>query len=91
MFRKALLAMMSAVVAMAGASAAGAEEPRAAAAKAVTNERGYGYVFHDDPLAAGQFGSTTAVIRVRPRGGHAALIRPRVQFVTEMLKSADSL
>lgn len=55
------------------------------------NERGYGYVFHDDPLNAGDGGSMAASIIVRPKAGHALLIRPRMQFVTEMLKSVENL
>lgn len=59
----------------------------------VTNpsERGYGYVFRDDPLNADGNGSMAASIIVRPRSGHALLIRPRMQFVTEMLKSVENL
>ena len=55
------------------------------------NERGYGYVFRDDPLNADGAGSMAASIIVRPRSGHALLIRPRMQFVTEMLKSVENL
>lgn len=56
-----------------------------------SNERGYGYVFRDDPLNADGVGSMAASIVVRPRSGHALLIRPRMQFVTEMLKSVENL
>lgn len=55
------------------------------------SNRGYGYVFRDDPLNADGIGSTSASIVVRPRAGHALLIRPRMQFVTEMLKSVENL
>jgi hypothetical protein len=78
---------------MIAASSAQADETRAVttAVAASGSERGYGYVFTDDPLNAGQFGSNTAIIKVRHRGGHATLIRPRVQFVSEMLKSVENL
>jgi hypothetical protein len=51
----------------------------------------YGYVFKDDVLAADRSVLTAVPIRVaeHPRGG--VLLRPRVQFVTEMLKSVEAL
>jgi hypothetical protein len=52
---------------------------------------GYGYEFEDDPLAAGGFGPSDATIRVRPRAARTTLIRPRIQFVDEMLKSVENL
>jgi hypothetical protein len=52
---------------------------------------GYGYEFDDDPLAAGGFGPNDATIRVRPRAARTTLIRPRIQFVDEMLKSVENL
>ena len=91
MFQRALLLSGIAALLLLTASTAGAQEKRSVATTTVTTERGYGYVFYDDPLAAGQYGSTTAILKVRRRGAHAILIRPRVQFVTEMLKSAESL
>ena len=53
--------------------------------------KGYGYEFDDDPLAAGGFGPNDATIRIRPRAARTTLIRPRVSFVTEMLKSVENL
>ncbi len=52
---------------------------------------GYGYEFDDDPLSAGGFGPNDATIRVRPRAARTTLIRPRIQFVDEMLKSVENL
>ena len=52
---------------------------------------GYGYEFDDDPLSAGGFGPHDATIRVRPRAARTTLIRPRIQFVDEMLKSVENL
>jgi hypothetical protein len=54
-------------------------------------KEGYGYEFDDDPLAAGGFGPSDATIRVRPRAARTTLIRPRIQFVDEMLKSVENL
>jgi hypothetical protein len=91
MFRKLMIATLATATLLLASSAAQADETRSTAATTVAMERGYGYVFKDDPLDAGNFGSNTAVIKVRHRGSHTLLIRPRVQFVTEMLKSAESL
>jgi len=51
----------------------------------------YEYKFDDDPLAALPNG--TIIPRITVRGGvlHARLMRPRTQFVVEMLKSTDTL
>ena len=54
-------------------------------------ERGYTYEFGDDPLQAGNNGAYTARIRVLPRGVRQTLIRPRMHFVPEMLKSVENL
>lgn len=54
-------------------------------------ESGYGYEFDDDPLAAGGFGPNEATIRVRPGPVRTTLIRPRVSFVDNMLKSVENL
>lgn len=91
MFRTIMLTTLATMAVLIASSTAFADETRSSAAATVTMERGYGYVFKDDPLDAGQFGSHTAVIKVRHRGAHTLLIRPRVQFVTEMLKSAEAL
>jgi hypothetical protein len=49
------------------------------------------YEFLDDPLAAGNFGPTGGGIVVRKRSMRSLLIRPRTQFITEMLKSVENL
>lgn len=63
----------------------------AAAAGGGDKADGYGYEFDDDPLSAGGFGPNDATIRVRPRAARTTLIRPRIQFVDEMLKSVENL
>jgi hypothetical protein len=55
------------------------------------DEKGYGYEFEDDPLNAGGFGPNDATIRVRPRAARTTLIRPRISFVPEMLKSVENI
>lgn len=52
---------------------------------------GYGYEFSDDPLNAGGFGPNDATIRVRPTAARTTLIRPRISFVQEMLKSVENI
>ena len=56
-----------------------------------TGKDGYGYEFDDDPLAAGGFGPNDASIRVRSGPVRTTLIRPRIQFVDNMLKSVENL
>jgi hypothetical protein len=71
--------------------ASGAAFAQAPAAGDKEKGDGYGYEFDDDPLAAGGFGPNDATIRVRPRAARTTLIRPRIQFVDEMLKSVENL
>jgi len=68
-------------------SAVAAADPTPAAAKGDA----YQYVFTDDPLNAGLFGANEPRIRVRPGAGKGTLVRPRVSFVIEMLKSVEAL
>lgn len=63
----------------------------AQSAKSSDAEGGYGYEFSDDPLAAGGFGPNDATIRVRPTAARTTLIRPRISFVQEMLKSVENI
>lgn len=54
-------------------------------------EKGYGYVFDDDPLQAGGLGPQDATIRVRPTAARVTLIRPRTSFVKELLRSVEDI
>ena len=74
-----------------GAAFAQAPAGKDAAAGGGDKGDGYGYEFDDDPLSAGGFGPNDATIRVRPRAARTTLIRPRIQFVDEMLKSVENL
>lgn len=62
-----------------------------AGAKSTDGDGGYGYEFSDDPLNAGGFGPSDATIRVRPTAARTTLIRPRISFVQEMLKSVENI
>jgi hypothetical protein len=52
----------------------------------------YGYIFIDPDLLSADGSVVTAVpIRVQKHLHREVLLRPRVQFVTEMLKSVEAL
>lgn len=55
------------------------------------DDQGYGYEFEDDPLSAGGFGPNDSRIRVRRGAQRSTLIKPRTQFITELLKSVENL
>lgn len=55
------------------------------------DDQGYGYEFTDDPLSAGGFSPNDATLKVRPGPVRTTLIRPRISFVPEMLKSVENL
>ncbi len=89
MRRLHVVAMAAGVSAFLFASAALAQGVRST--DAASGGEGYGYEFDDDPLAAGGFGPNDATIRVRPGPVRTTLIRPRISFVDQMLKSVENL
>jgi len=95
MFRNTMLMAMVGGLVLLATSVAQADNTRgntrATPVTASSNERGYGYEFTDDPLNAMMGGSNTATIIARPKAGHSLLIRPRMQFVSEMLKSVENI
>lgn len=62
-----------------------------ASAAAQTKEDNYSYRFEDDDLVGSTLGTTPPILRMRPRVMHVTLIRPRVAFVGELLKSVEAL
>ena len=52
---------------------------------------GQSVIFRDDPLAAGGFGANEPILHVRPTAVRMLLVRPRTQFVHELLKSVENL
>jgi hypothetical protein len=50
----------------------------------------YGYVFKDEILDAGLFGPKDARIEIVSRRPRGTLIRPRTEFVMELLKTVES-
>jgi hypothetical protein len=85
--RNAIVPALLVVATLAAPSLARAQDARAATTKDDT----YGYAFPDDPLAAGLFGPNDVQIRVIPKPKRVTLIRPRTQFVSEMLKSVEGI
>lgn len=64
-----------------------AEEPRGAGA----NEADYAYEFKDDGLLGKSLATNDSGIRVRTGAVRVMLLRPRLHFVAELLKSAENL
>ena len=81
----ALVATLFSLAAVSSAAGASAD------VKESKSDDGYKYQFDDDPLSAGGFGADDALIRIRPIAARSTLIRPRVTFVPEMLKSIEHL
>lgn len=80
-----------ALATVAVSSLASAEGGRAPARRAAAPESSVTYEFLDDPLAGGGLDPHGGVIKLRNRTVRLLLIRPRTQFVTEMLKSIENL
>ena len=86
---------LSIVIALVAASmcwtAAASAKPSRTAAKIDKDDAGYIYKFHDDPMQGTAGGAHTPRIRVYPRGMRRTLIRPRLSFVREMLRSVENI
>ena len=78
----------AALVVLFVAAAGRAEPPKTSVS---TSLSGYTYQFTDDPLAAGGVNANDARISVASHVIRTTLIRPRVAFVVEMLKSVENL
>lgn len=89
---RSLITKITVGIVAAGLSFASLEGTAAAqAAKESTGGDGYGYEFDDDPLAAAGFGPNDSRIRVRKGAQRSTLIKPRTQFINELLKSVENL
>jgi hypothetical protein len=51
----------------------------------------YSYVLESDNLVGETLGTTPPLLRVPPKGRRVLLLRPRVAFVAELLKSVEAL
>ncbi|HEX2736153.1 MAG TPA: hypothetical protein VHM70_31345 [Polyangiaceae bacterium] len=79
---KALFALLSLTLSL-SSSLAWAQTPR--------DDADTFYRFDDDDLLAQAFGADGDVVRVRLGPARTLLIRPRTQFVAELLKSVERL
>jgi hypothetical protein len=62
-----------------------------ASAAAQTKDENYSYRFDDELLVGDTLASTPPLLRLRPRPPRVTLLRPRVAFVGELLKSVEAL
>jgi hypothetical protein len=62
-----------------------------AAAEPTKKDDQYGYVFQDDVLKGDTLGAGGPQITVLKMGRRDRLLRPRMHFVSEMLKSVENL
>ena len=83
MTKKILAGLMVAAGICAAAPSAHAEPTK--------KDNQYGYVFGDDILSADSKAATGPRIIVLKFGRRDRLLRPRVHFVTEMLKSVENM
>jgi hypothetical protein len=72
-----------------GVATTSAADP--APAETSTDPDGYTYRFGDDPLRAGGLDPKDARLHVVRHAARDLLIRPRVHFIREMLKSVENL
>ncbi|WP_437648134.1 hypothetical protein [Sorangium sp. So ce362] len=66
--------------------------PEAAAQdRTPTRQENYSYRFTDDLLDASNGAASGAMLQVRQLGRRDRLLRPRLHFIPEMLKSVESM
>ncbi len=58
---------------------------------ATRTKDGDNYIFRDELVNSDVSFPSGAVIKIRPPSVHTILIRPRTQFVAEMLKSVEKM
>ena len=101
MSRTITLSILAAACTFVATSASAADPAPAAKSKSTTaakaevkpsaNDTGYAYEFGDDALNGLNNGPTGATIRIRQRTVRRTLIRPRLHFIPEMLKSVENI
>ncbi len=87
----AAAAVCVALVAMASSALADPPATTTRAAAKGGDGKGYRYDFPDDGLLGIDGMGTTPMIKVRPPPRRDVLLRPRLQFVSEMLKSVENM
>jgi hypothetical protein len=58
---------------------------------AQTRDENYGYRFEDDALLGDTLTTPPPLLKLRQKGRHVMLIRPRVSFVSELATSIEKL
>jgi hypothetical protein len=82
----------AAVVALTPAARAGDRNTSAKDVKTTSSSNGdYGYIFDVDPMQAGAMTPDDPILRVVTHGVRQTLIRPRTQFVPELLKTVENM
>ena len=61
------------------------------AASAQTQYEEYDYRFDDDDLVGDTFTTPPPLLKLRAKGRHVMLIRPRVTFAAELIGSVENL
>lgn len=89
--KKTLSFAFLAVTLVAFAAPAFADETAKPPASKEAKSKDYGYTFEDDPLSSNVQGTTGFILKLRPPAARQLLLRPRVSFVPEMLKTVESL
>jgi hypothetical protein len=79
------------VLALVATSAVAAADPPKDARTSPASTQGYSYTFTDDSLLAGPNGVNDIRVNGRLPGMRQTLIRPRTQFIVELLKSVENL
>ena len=82
-----LIRLAAPALALLTATSAAAQPP----ARTASTPDGYVYTFTDDAMGGGGLSPKDARLHVVTHARRDTLIRPRVQFVTEMLKSVENL
>lgn len=88
--RRALLGTVVSLFVLSLAGSALADPTPSTYVEAATGD-GQNVVFKDDPMQAGGFGPKDVILKTRPSAVRMVLVRPRTQFVMEMIKSVESL
>lgn len=89
-----MLLAASAVLLVASTAAAQGSSPAAKQKPAANIQKVDGhdvYDFPDDPLMGEGIGANVAQVSVLRHAARASLVRPRLSFVPEMLKTAEAL
>lgn len=86
-----LVAVAVAVASLLAPSRARAQSPTEPCHADGPPRDGYAYCFVDDAMRAGGLGELPLILHASPGPARQALLRPRLEFVQELLKSVENL